>query len=378
MRRQSTESDTVRGTSRRTYRRTARAGWGWLAAAALALGATVAATPVAAADEPDPGLTVSDVSFSQAAVTVSGFQTVGVQMSVTAQQKPGFDDQHLVVALGPTSGVARRWDNQVVLTRSSGNATNGSYTGTVKVPSTAAGVLRVTHAHLGTCTGDCDYTGLKVDGVGGTLTVTGAQVPSFRAGSSPKPLHILAPSYQLWARVLNSATGKPYPTPGRVAYSSDNMCLEAGSGVTRVPNGKGYVLFPMVKGEALPWSNKVSVRCLRLLATDGTQMDDRMIDLDLMTSLSAVPTKTKVAKNTVVAVVGSVAGKPATCTVSLQRATKSSWVTVGTASVGASGKYKAYAQPKSKGVWTYRARFNAPCAGIEVPSTSKKFTIKAT
>ena len=151
---------------------------GLAAAAALTLLGAPPAAAAAAADTAPPQL--GRVTFSRAAVNVSGLNVVPVTVSVRLSDPSGISEipqamtpsPHLT--LGPVPG--SRSQLHPVLTRTSGSSTDGVWSATVGVPSTWNGVVRVTSVGA-------------TDGAGNVLYAdrTGTRTPALRVRGTHRP-----------------------------------------------------------------------------------------------------------------------------------------------------------------------------------------------
>jgi hypothetical protein len=335
--------------------------------AAPLVGLLLTAAPSAQA-APDPDLTVVDVDLSRASVAVSGLNLAPVAVTVKAKYAGGGSpDSTLFVVLQRQSGSG--WPTYLVSTNlplNSGTVEDGTWAGTLFVPSTANGTWKVTGVQFGQYGIPGDMTEpTPFDGP--SLVVSGTNRPRVTASVSPKVVPFGSPYSIRWA-VTNSATGKPYGSRLTVLLAIDNGCAEdAGGDVVRTDtNGVVTKSYTSADGQ---WLN-----CLRIT---GKPVDIAGLGLVVARPgiVSAVPSKTSAPVGSIVPVNGSVMGAPSNCKVWLQRlygATQ--WRSVSSGAVRQSGRFTVYAQPAYKGLIPYRAYFPA-CHNYQA-GVSKVFYIR--
>ncbi|TCO24810.1 hypothetical protein EV652_108346 [Kribbella steppae] len=328
------------------------------------------ALPIAQA-APNPKLTVTAVSFAKPSVAVSGLNLAPVTVTV----KGGYDSTDpmdanitLYVVLQRTGGSGPlTYLVSTDLPRTAGTVQNGTWTGPVKVPSTANGTFKVTGVFAGSyfpSSGDMtDPTPFN----GPSLAVTGLHLPKITAAVSPKVVPFGSPYSIRWA-VTDAATGKPYGTRITVFLGIDNGCVEPGPGsmVRTDTNGIATKSYTAAEGDG--------GNCLRIFGAP-TDIAGKGLAVARPGIVSAVPSKTSAPVGTLVPVNGSVAGAPSNCKVWLQRlygATQ--WRSVGSAGIRTSGRFTVNAQPAYKGLIPYRV-YLPTCYRIQA-GVSKVFYIR--
>jgi hypothetical protein len=319
------------------------------------VGLLLAAMPSAQA-EPNPRLTITDVTLNKTAVAVSGLNTVPIGVTV----KGGYDSTELGVE-GPTLNVVlERTAGTGPLTtiastdlkRVSGTKQDGVWSGPLNAVSTANGTYKVTSV-----TTDPYWEpehGMSWDPTpfdGPSITVSGYHLPKVTASVSPKVVPFGSPYSIRWV-VTDSATGKPYGSRIPVLLGIDNQCLENAGGFRLRTDTNGVVTKSYTAADE-------GVKCLRL---EGKPYDIGGLGVVVARPgiVSATPSKTSAPVGTIVPVNGSVAGAPHTCKVWLQRLYGASqWRSVSSGSVRASGRFTVNAQPAYKGLIPYRVYFPA-------------------
>jgi hypothetical protein len=345
---------------------------GLVSMAAMLVAPTATAVP-RAAESPDPKLTVTSVTLGRSTVAVSGLNRVAVPVTVKAgynSDDPQDDDTLLNVFFKRTGGVGPiRYMIAGHLKRTAGTLKNGTWTGTVDVPSTANGTFKAYGV----------LPGFTLDGSDGSMTsetpfdgpsiaVTGYHLPRLGVSVIPKVVPF-GSAYQLKAAIWDSATGKPYGTRIPLQVVNDNLCVEYDAG-SRLTDAAGilYTSFPAAAADSL---NCVRVRG-KFFDTIGLGFFPLRPGI-----IAAVPSRYVVPINTIVPVNGTVAGAPFRCPVILQRlygATQ--WRNASQDIVRQSGRFTVLAQPSYRGNNIYRAYF--PTCGRYQAGVSKTFVIRGT
>jgi hypothetical protein len=193
----------------RTARLLATAG-----AAALLLGLVVDGTAQAA-----PVTTVDTVTFSSSSITTSGvtMKPQTVTAHITSAQPSAWE--FVLVGTGG-SGTLRELD--VVATRTAGTDSDGTWAGTVQVPSTAAGTWKLSAVYPASASG----WGPPVTPNGSSsFTVTGHHQPRLSVGVAPNPLPYPQRRDFVKGRVVDSDTGLGMPGV-TVGVAFDNGCVQ--------------------------------------------------------------------------------------------------------------------------------------------------------
>jgi hypothetical protein len=334
------------------------------ALALLVLGTTSA--PGASAAEPE--LTVSSVTVSRAAVTVSGVNTVRVDVQVTANVPSASATTKLMVYLerqGPGGSLANLY--AVNLPRTSGTGDDGVWAGPLWVPSTANGPFKVTA--VSEWFDDLGSQGMVVPTPydGPALQVTGVHQPVVSATTSPNPVPAGA-SYFIVGRVLDAATGQPYASTVGLEIGVDNTCVES-AGVSLRTNTSGTFAL------RLPPSAFGALNCA-FIRTAGVVVAGVGFFARRPGDLSAAPTRASTPAGSVVTVEGR-ARNAALCPVVLQRLQGATqWRGVSLARVRASGRLTLQAPLGARGAYTYRVHL--PVCNRMVDATTARFAIRAT
>ncbi|MEU4390915.1 hypothetical protein [Kribbella sp. NPDC023855] len=337
-----------------------------LAALLVAAPSAVAGPGTAQWPDPDPALSVTSVTLGRSAVLVSGLNRVVVGVTVTA----GYNSETetpLNVILARTGGVGPLNSMIGDLRRTGGTLKNGTWTGTVEVPSTANGTFKVT----GVLPGYLDPRGSIYESTpfdGPSIAVTGVHLPKLAVQVIPKIVPF-GSAYQVKAVIYDSATGKPYGVRLPLRVVSDEACHDYGT-ATRLTDTAGvlYTSFPAAAADTI---NCVRVRS-RVLDTISRYFNPLRPGI-----VAAAPSKTSVPVSTVVPVNGSVAGAPQVCPVLLQRLYgRTVWRLVSKSTVRQSGRFTVLAQPPNLGSNTYRVYF--PTCGRFQAGYSRTFAILGT
>ncbi len=340
-----------------------------LLVALAVIGSTMVAVPAAQA-APDPQLTITSVTLGRTSVAVSGLNTVAVPVRVKGgydSTDPAHANTSLVAYLFRTAGTGQLTTMIATdLVRVAGTVQDGEWLGTLAVPSTANGTFKVISVQVGPYV--VDKRGpdpVAVDGP--SLTVAGYHLPRLTASVIPRVVPF-GSGFTVRAAVTDSATGKPYGTkiPLRFAATAAWCRQPLHPGSLTSTAGIAQTSY---EGALADVSN-----CIRL--RNGAF--DKLILTILVARpaiVAAVPAKTSVPVNTVVAVNGSVAGAPTACPVTLRRWHSSGvWVNASHAAVRPSGRFTLTAQPPYRGSNTYRVDF-AVCGRYQAGS-SKSFVIR--
>jgi hypothetical protein len=165
---------------------------------------------------------VRDVKFSRAAVSVRGLAVVPVRVSMRVTDPSGvLDNPHDMnpspqLVLGSVPGHQSKL--RPVLTRTSGTATDGTWSATVNVPSTWNGTVRIVSV------GAMDKAGNEL-----STTLSGARSPKLRVRGTHRPALTIKYStlagggYRIHGRAFYTDTGRPI---GRLklATANDSGC----------------------------------------------------------------------------------------------------------------------------------------------------------
>jgi hypothetical protein len=332
----------------------------------VAAPSAVAASSTAQTPDPDPALTVTSVTLGRATVLVSGLNRVVVGVTI----KAGYDSETetpLNVILKRTGGVGPLNSMIGDLKRTGGTLKNGTWTGTVEVPSTANGTFKVT----GVLPGYLDPRGSIYESTpfdGPSIAVTGVHLPKLAVQVIPKIVPF-GSAYQVKAVIYDSATGKPYGVRLPLRVVNDEACLGFGN-ETRLTDTAGvlYTSFPAAAADTINCV-RVRSRVLDTLSHYFTPLRPGIV--------AAAPSKTRVPVSTVVPVNGSVAGATAFCPVLLQRLHgRTAWRLANKSAIRASGRFTVLAQPPNLGNNTYRVSF--PTCNRYQAGYSRNFAILGT
>jgi hypothetical protein len=334
------------------------------------VGLLLGAMPTAAQADPNPDLHVDSVTLNKTSVAVSGLNTAPVTVTV----KGGYDsssdpDITFFVILERTGGTGQ---NTVMLStnlpRTAGSVENGTWSGPLKVPSTANGTFKVSGVFAGAYNPGGGDTTDPTPYDGPSIAVTGTHIPKITASVIPSVVPFGSNFKIRWA-VTDSATGKPYGSRLKLIIESDNFCTDyVGPYETDLSDVNGVV----TKSYGSSVGNLL--QCL-LLPGDPVAGGWLSFFVPRPGIVAATPSKTSAPVGSLVPVNGSVAGAPVNCPVNLQRlygATQ--WRTVGTAKVRSSGRFTVNAQPAYQGQIPYRVSF--PACNNYVAGVSKTFYIR--
>jgi hypothetical protein len=342
------------------------------AAVSLVLAAVVA--PVASAvperaSSPDPNLTVTSVSLGREAVAVSGLNAVVVPVTVVGGYKTTESGTvFLNVFLDRTGGTGpARYMVAALLALDSGTVQNGTWKGSLYVPSTANGTFRVSGVMQGTIIDGSDGSmTTPTPFAGPTITVTGVHQPRIGVSIIPKVVPF-GSAYTARVAITDSTTGKPYGSKINVQITWDNLCVEH-DGDRYLTNTSGIVdrPYPAAAADAL--------NCVRLR---GRAFDTASLGWWVARPgiVGATPSRTSAPVGTVVPVNGTVAGAPSNCKVVLQRLSGATvWRGVSQDVVRQSGRFTVLAQPPYAGNVIYRV-YLPTCSRFQA-GYSKSFVIR--
>jgi hypothetical protein len=342
------------------------------ASVALIFGAVVAPAASAVPEKvttPDPKLTVTSVALGRTSVAVSGLNTVAVPVTVVAKYATTEPyPVYLNVFLHRTGGSGpATYMVAALLTLSSGDVQDGTWTGSLYVPSTANGTFTV----------DGVMPGQIIDGSDGSMTtptpftgpaiaVTGVHLPRIGVSIIPKVVPF-GTAYQARVAITDASTGKPYGSRINVQITWDNACVEH-DGDRYLTNTSGIAerIYPAAAGD---FGNCVRLRG-RAFDTAGLGWVVARPGI-----VGAAPSKTSAPVGTIVPVNGTVAGPANRCAVVLQRLTgATAWRGVSQDVVRQSGRFTVLAQPPYAGNVIYRV-YLPRCGRIQA-GYSKSFVIR--
>jgi hypothetical protein len=341
-------------------------------AALAVIGSTLVAAP-AAQGWIDPDLSVTSVTLGRASVAVSGMNMVAVPVTLKASYAasvPPGNKKVLGVVLNRSGGVGPI-DFLVAgeLVRTAGTAQNGTWTGSLKVPSTANGTFKVSGVVEGDSY-DGDNDGSKPSPTpfaGPSIAIRGVHIPKIGVSVVPRVVPFGAP-YQIRAAIYDSTTGKAYGTRILLQVVRSNLCAEYDAG-SKYTNTAG-LLVTNFEGSGGDVNHCVRVR--------GPYVDQLAFHFYPLRPgiVSAAPAKTSAPVGEIVPVNGSVKGGyfPTPRPVALQRLDGSVWHVVSTATVRQSGRITLTAQPARAGNITYRV--SLPAFAYYQAGVSKTFVIR--
>ncbi|WUJ73967.1 hypothetical protein OG809_12010 [Kribbella soli] len=339
-------------------------------ATASLLGLFLGTVPAAAQADPDPNLTITQVTLDRTSVAVSGLNTYPINVTVKGGYRSSVPDDTIVlnVILKRTGGTGGRGDIvSADLKLTGGTFANGTWTGRLNVASTANGTFKVTGVMTGPYGGPDPGTPFDPTPYAGqTITVKGTNQPKITAAVNPRIVPFGKPYTITWA-VTNTATGKPYGTRIPIGLGVDTPCAEGGSPMYKTgTNG--------VITKAYTANDAGALNCAHLY-TDPYYIVGQWLFPARPTVIAAVPSKTSAKVGTIVPVNGSVANMIGSCPIQLQRLYgRTQWRTVSSGTVRQSGRFTLNAQPSYRGLIPYRAYF--PTCQPYVAAVSKTFTIR--
>ena len=349
-----------------------------LFSAAALLVPTTPAGAAPAADTTPPQ--IRSIELSRTAVTVSGYQTVLVDVRVRLTDETGVEP-HLDGGMGFYPYVAfDASPNQFAdLELTEGTPQDGIWTGQVAVTSAWQGMVAV--KRLGAY--DMARNKLDVD----PRTVLDPVGVDVRSSHRPA-VDITFPGEPatrgkpvvMRVRVWDTDTGRPWPKAPLV-IGNDNGCVETtGSRINAYTDGAG------IHQRILSVAEATALTCAWAPGTSknpvGTEEDRTVIAVDAAHvrysryKVGATPARTTAPAGTSVDVNGSAAPVNAGKVIRLQRYTGGAWKNVNTGQVRKSGRYTVVATPPGKGSYSYRVY--APGDYLAVGGTSKAFTIRGT
>lgn len=323
------------------------------------------------AQSPDPKLTVTDVDLGRMTVAVSGLNRVAVPVTV----KAGYDSddpidggKRLNVFLKRSAGTGAV--SQMIaghLTRTAGTLKNGTWTGTVDVPSTANGTFKVSGVLPGEVFDGSDGGYVSETPFSGpSIAVTGLHQPKVGVSMIPKVVPF-GSGFTVKAAIYDSATGKPYSNRILLQITNDNLCVEYDAG-SKYTDRSGILM------ASFPAAAAGNLTCVRVRGKDFDTLWTGWFPLR-PGIVSATPSKTSAKVGTIVPVNGSVRGTPTGCAVVLQRLyAGSQWRAVSTGKVRSSGRFTVNAQPPYAGNVSYRV--SLPTCKVFQAGVSKTFVIR--
>jgi hypothetical protein len=187
--------------------------------ASVQAGAPAGRTAAMSADKSPPQ--VHDVRFSRSSVAVAGLSVVPVRVSMRLTDPSGVvENQHDMnpspqLTLGSVPGFQSRL--RPVLSRTSGTATDGTWSATVNVPSTWNGTVRIVSV------GAVDRAGNEL-----SVALTGARSPKLRVRGAHRPA--LTFQYSLLA-------GGGFRVHGRAYYTDTNRPIRRTALATAYDSG---------------------------------------------------------------------------------------------------------------------------------------------
>jgi hypothetical protein len=316
-------------------------------------------------------LTVTEVDLGRTAVAVSGLNRVAVPVTVKAGYNSGdpIDEGTLLNVFLKRSAGTGAVSLMVAghLTRTAGTLKDGTWTGTVDVPSTANGSFKVIGVIPGyTLDGSDGSATTETPFNGPSISVTGLHQPKLGVSVIPRVVPF-GSGFKVKAAIYDSTTGKPYGSRILLQIQNDNLCIEHDAG-SKYTDAAG-VLVASFPAAAADYLTCVRVRG-KYFDTLGTGWFVRRPGI-----VTAAPSKTSAKVGTIVPVNGSVRGAPAGCAVALQRLyAGSQWRGVSTGTVRASGRFTVNAQPPYVGNVSYR--MSLPTCGRYQAGVSKTFVIR--
>jgi hypothetical protein len=343
---------------------------GTVSMAAVLLTAPSAVAVPNTAQTPDPNLIIKSVTLGRSTVLVSGLNRFAVGVTVKAEYVADGpqDPLALNVYLKRTGGVGPLgYMVAGYLELTAGTVRDGTYTGTLSVPSTANGTFTVEWVMRGSLHLDIPQSYALF--AGPSIAVTGVHVPKLVAQVIPRVVPFGSP-YQVKTAIYDSATGKPYGTRIPVGLAADDILCHLSAINSGRTNTAGILYTSFPAASANP-SN-----CIRVL---GPAFDTiNLFFLPLRPGIVGVtPSKTSVPVGTVVPVNGTVADAPENCAVLLQRLHgRTVWRLASQGAVRWSGRFTVRAQPPNRGNNSYRAYF--PTCGRYQAGYSRTFAIQGT
>lgn len=346
--------------------------------AAALLVPTTPAGAAPAADTTPPQ--IRSIELSRTAVTVSGLQTVLVDVRVRLTDETGVEPRgDGVGGHFPYVAFDASLNQFANLERTGGTPQDGIWTGQVAVTSAWQGMVTV--KHLGAY--DMAHNLLEVDPrtvldpVG--IDVRSSHRPALEMTFPAEPATRGKPVV-MRVRVWDTETGRPWPKAPLVV-GNDNGCVETtGSRINAYTDGAG------IHQRTLSVAEATALNCAWVPGTSKNPVESEdyrtIIAIDAAHvrysryKVGATPARTTAPAGTSVDVNGSAAPANTGKVIRLQRYTGGAWKNVNTGQVRKSGRYTVVATPPGKGSYSYRVY--APGDGLAVGGTSKAFTIRGT
>jgi hypothetical protein len=329
-----------------------------------------------AADTTPPEL--KSIELSHTAVTVSGLQTVMLDVRVRLTDETGVEPtSDGVGGTLPLVAFSETLNNFAALELTEGTPQDGIWTGQVAVTSAWQGTVRVRHV----AAYDKAWNLLDIDPDTvidpATVQVTSSHRPGIDM-TFPEPAKRGKPVV-MTVRVWDTDTGRPWPNAPLV-IGNDNGCVESGFRVNGRTGSTGTFR------RTVPANQAGALHCVWVPGTSrkpvGGQDDRTIIAIDaahlryVRYTVSAGPAKTAAPAGSSVDVNGSVSPLNKGKVIRLQRYTGGTWKNVNTGRIRASGRYTVVATPPGRASYSYRVY--APGDGLAVGGSSKAFTVRGT
>jgi hypothetical protein len=325
--------------------------------------------------------TVSQVTLSATSLSVAGFSTAPLTASVrlTGCSPAACGTAFQVRLLMGRSGGRGTLITLAVNARLiSGTASDGVWSGTVQVPSTADGswaVYRVCAPLVSppvTCGNVVDVTGSPA------VRVTGTHLPALSAGQVPNPAPVSRPAITIKGRVTDSTTGAGLPGVA-VWYGQDQACSPGTGGFATLPHtstdAAGYYGFPAKAVGVLECILVRSNHGIDALGYEQPIIDRQFFPL-VQSWLTAVPSHTSLPVGQADPVFGRTPPLPGLALVWLEQLRGATqWRFVSIAHLRSSGRFTLTATPTVVAKNYYRALLPGGSGG---PLTSPVFTIVGT
>jgi hypothetical protein len=341
-----------------------------LVGAALAPG-LVSGSPAAAAEPAPP--TLVDVRLSRTTVAVRGLATVAVTVSVHLTDPSGVVESsnpeipapwplvQLTKVSGPKTGGAPTYAARD-LDLTSGTPQDGSWTTTIKVPSTYEGTWQVTNVTAQNKAGGTLSVDPRTKGITRTLGVTGSHQPALSFGFAPPVVVGAQRRFDVKGRAVDADTGAPVKglvlTLGTGKQENCGAFGYGGSAST-VTDAHGYYAFKALGTDEFYYCviSTVPAKRTGIDQYRTTTLLFRWANPPIQPVISAAADRTPVRVGETVAIRGSVAPLQYTSgrQILLQRLVSGTWRTVDTAVIRQSGRYTLEATPPSAGNHRYRA-----------------------
>lgn len=341
-----------------------------------ALAAPVVPVPArVAASDPAP-LTVESVRLSHTTVTVQGRDVVMVEVTARLRNVPADGVSALLVATpAPRRDEPRTPATRLAtLTRVSGTAQDGVYSGVFRVHATMNGTW--TLAGFGESAMDMAFSVppyVTARTSGPTLQVRGSHAPRIvDAHATPLPKGRTA----LTGRVVDATTGRPYDHVVPVATCSEARCVDdlpAGAFPAAARTGQFRIV---VRSDAFYGLGVYPSAGFQHVLGAENLLDLVHVEHEKPLPLRARPATSSVRAGRVVRITGSSVSRGAEgVRVQLQRQYScNTWRTVNSGVIRTGGAFTLAAQPPRTGTNTYRVQV-AP-QGPWARSTSRPFVIR--